>query len=207
MVYFYIFAAMKSKKELTTAFILEKVAPVFIKNGFAGTNFDKLNKATGMSKGAIYGNFKNKQDLALKTFNYIVRKALWPVADFMNVQPTAELKLKAMTEFYRVKYPRYMEKMGGCPLLSVGIDAKNLNEALFVRVKEVVEKLKNNLAVVIQAGIDKGEFKDIDADVYAGRIYATIQGSIFLTTTLGEMSYLIDMMNSLDKMIDTELRK
>lgn len=197
---------MKSKKEQTTEFILEQVSPVFIKHGFAGTSFDMLNKATGMSKGAIYGNFENKEDLAVKTFNYIVRKALWPVADYMNVQSTAELKLKAMTEFYRVKYPRYMEKMGGCPLLSVGIDAKNLNEALFIRVKEVVLKLKRNLANVIQEGIDSGEFKaDVNPDMYAGRIYANIQGSIFLTNTLGEISYLTDMMHSIDQMVDNEL--
>ncbi len=199
---------MSSKKEQTTQFILEKVAPVFIRNGFIGTSFDKLNEATGMSKGAIYGNFKDKNDLAVQTFNYIVRKALWPVADLMNAQPTAELKLKAMTAFYRDKYPQHMKKMGGCPLMRVGIDTQHLNEALFHRVKEVVEKLKNNLSRVIREGVDSGEFKaDLNPDVYAGRMYATIQGSIFLTNTLSDPSYLIDMMNSLDQIIENEIKK
>lgn len=202
-----ILAAMSTKKEQTAHFIIETVAPIFIKHGFAGTSMKQLTDATGMTKGAIYGNFENKEDLAVKTFNYLVRSALWPVGDYMNQQPTAELKLKALARFYRKKYPRYMEKMGGCPLMSTGVDSKHLSPALFKRVKEVVNKLKNNLARVIQEGIDSGEFrKDVDADLFAGRIYSIIQGSIFLTTTLDDYTYLVDSMENLELVIDNELK-
>ncbi len=51
---------MTTKSDRTKQFILEKVAPVFNKNGYFGTSMSDITEATGLTKGAIYGNFKNK---------------------------------------------------------------------------------------------------------------------------------------------------
>ncbi len=49
-----------SKSEKTKAFIIEKAAPVFNTKGYAGTSLSDLTAATGLTKGAIYGHFENK---------------------------------------------------------------------------------------------------------------------------------------------------
>ena len=61
---------MITKAEKTAAFIIETVAPIFNKNGYAATSISDITNATGLTKGAIYGNFTNKEDLAIKCFNY-----------------------------------------------------------------------------------------------------------------------------------------
>jgi len=48
------------KSENTRKYIIEKVAPVFNKKGFTGTYLSDMEKATGLTKGSIYGNFKDK---------------------------------------------------------------------------------------------------------------------------------------------------
>ena len=42
----------------TSDFILETVAPIFNRKGYAGTSLSDLTAATGLTKGAIYFNFK-----------------------------------------------------------------------------------------------------------------------------------------------------
>ena len=57
---------MISKSEKTTKYIIETVAPIFNRKGYAATSMSDLTAATGLTKGAIYGNFKNKEELAIK---------------------------------------------------------------------------------------------------------------------------------------------
>ena len=52
---------MATKAEQTSEFIIQKVAPIFNKHGYYGTSMSDLTQATGLTKGAIYGNFKNKE--------------------------------------------------------------------------------------------------------------------------------------------------
>ena len=54
---------MTSKAQQTSDFIIQKVAPIFNKNGYNGTSMSELVDATGLTKGAIYGNFKNKETI------------------------------------------------------------------------------------------------------------------------------------------------
>ncbi len=196
-----------TKSERTTKYILETVAPVFNKHGYVGTSLRDLELATGLTKGAIYGNFKGgKEELAIAVFNHTVRRIMWKMADEVNAQTSAVDKFKAITGFYRTRYARHMKDFGGCPILNSGVDAHFLSPALFERVKEVMGKLKANLAGVVQEGIDAGEFRqDLNPDIIGSRIYAMIQGSIFLTTTLNEPSYLLDMMDQIDRMVQKDL--
>ena len=52
-----------SKAEKTKEFIIEKSAPIFNKKGYAGTSLADIMEATNLTKGSIYGNFENKDEL------------------------------------------------------------------------------------------------------------------------------------------------
>src|SRR5690606_13094554 len=61
---------MMTKAEKTRQFIIEKTAPIFNRKGYAGTSLSDITEATGLTKGSIYGNFKNKDEVAIAAFNY-----------------------------------------------------------------------------------------------------------------------------------------
>jgi TetR/AcrR family transcriptional repressor of nem operon len=63
-----------SKAERTKQFIVEKTAPIFNTKGYAGTSLNDMINATGLTKGSIYGNFVNKDDVALAAFDYNLKK-------------------------------------------------------------------------------------------------------------------------------------
>jgi len=198
---------MATKAENTTRFILEKVAPMFNKHGYVGTSLSDITKATGLTKGAIYGNFESKEHLAIEAFNHNIRKVVGMIADKINAQQSASAKLKAVTDFYR-EYYEYTIAFGGCPILNVGIDSNNLNPLLKQRVNRVIGKLKRSIADIILLGVEQGEFKKgIDADAYGLRFFSIVEGSIFTSIMMKDGKHLLDMMDHLDKMIATEIKK
>ena len=197
---------MATKAENTTQFILEKVAPVFNKNGYVGTSLSDITKATGLTKGAIYGNFESKESLAIEAFNYNIRKVVGLKAEKINKQRSATAKLQAVTNFYREYYEETVE-FGGCPILNVGIDSNNLNPRLKVRVNNVIGKLKMGLADIVDLGKLQQEFKlDVDADAFGLKIFSIIEGSLFTALMLKDRKHLFDMMDHIDNMITTELK-
>jgi TetR/AcrR family transcriptional regulator, transcriptional repressor for nem operon len=196
---------MAGKAELTTQYILKTVAPVFNRYGYAATSMTELTKATKLTKGAIYGNFENKEELALEAFNYTVRTVIGIVSEKMNAETSPVKKLKALTNFYRGYY-HLTEKYGGCPLLNVGVDSKHQNPVLLKRVREIMTKLKKSIANIILAGVEQKQIrKEVNADVLALRILSHIEGGIFITNLMNDENHMNDVMDQIDAMIDAEL--
>ena len=115
---------MLTKSELTTQYILETVAPIFNKNGYAATSMSDITTATGLTKGAIYGNFKNKEELAIAAFKYTVKNLMSRIAKHLELSDSPIQKLFLITDFYR-NYYDYSKQLGGCPVLNIGVDANN----------------------------------------------------------------------------------
>ena len=195
-----------TKAARTSQYILEIVSPIFNKNGYVGTSMSDITKATGLTKGAVYGNFKNKEELALEAFSYNVKFIMDKVRFILNDIESPIAKLFALTNFYR-EYYKYNLPRGGCPLINVATDANHTNPELFERAKYIIEKLKNGIVKMITYGIEKGEIKkSINAEQYGGRIFSLIEGAVFTSVMLRDDCYLMDMMNHIDKMIQTELQ-
>ncbi len=57
-----------SKRHRTRASLVEAAAEVFAEKGFHAATLDDIAARAGLTKGAIYGNFKNKEELLLATF-------------------------------------------------------------------------------------------------------------------------------------------
>lgn len=197
---------MLTKAEKTTQYILEKVGPYFNKHGYTGTSLSDVSKATGLTKGAIYGNFKDKEDLAIQAFNFNIRRAMSILRERMTMDADGLTKLKEITSFFRIYY-RSEKLHGGCPMLNVGIDSMNHNNALYQRVVDVMNKLIRSIADIIDQAKEEGTIKsDIDSMKYANKIYAQIQGGVFIANMLNEEDHLAELMNHVDGMIDTEMR-
>lgn len=195
----------QTKAAKTTEFIIEKVAPIFNRNGYVGTSLSDITDATGLTKGAVYGNFDNKEHLAVEAFNFNIRKIVGMIAVYVNEKETAREKLQAITDFYR-NYYQFTNSFGGCPILNVGIDSNHQNPALKHRVNEIIEKLVKNMVDILNLGIQTGDFKpDIDTTNYSKRIYSLIEGAVFTSIMMEDEEHLIDMMDFLDAMIVRDL--
>ncbi|OUR95067.1 TetR family transcriptional regulator [Flavobacteriales bacterium 34_180_T64] len=197
---------MISKSDLTTQYILETVAPIFNRNGYSATTMNDITKALGLTKGAIYGNFKNKEELAIASFKFTVKNLMKRIADHLTLSESPLQKLFLITDFYR-NYYDYSKQLGGCPVLNIGVDANNQNTLLLQKVRQVIERIQDQVASIIEDGIEVGEISsEINAMQYAKRLDTLIQGAIFMTYTMDDEFYLKDTMNQIDQMIHKEMK-
>src|SRR5690606_35822151 len=117
------------KHENTKQFIIEKTAPIFNKKGYTGTYLSDLTEATGLTKGGIYCNFKNKNEVAVEAFRYNLNQLTSKVLQEVALQQKAEKKLIAFLHFYKNNY-QHVFKNGGCAILNTAIDADDINDLL-----------------------------------------------------------------------------
>jgi AcrR family transcriptional regulator len=197
---------MLTKSEHTTQYILETIALIFNKNGYAATSLSDLTSATGLTKGAIYGNFKNKEELAIAAFKHNVKKLMSFISEYIGKSDSPIQKLYLISDFYR-DYYKLSKTYGGCPVLNVGVDANNQNSDLLEKVRVVIERIQDKVATIIEDGIEAGEISiEINAMQYAKRLDSMIQGAIFMTYTMDDDFYMKDSMDQINDMITNELK-
>jgi len=182
---------MLTKAELTKQYIIEKVAPIFNNKGYIATTMADITQATSLTKGAIYGNFQNKDELAIAAFTHNVKSMLRLVNEFQEKGNTPFEKLVLVADFYK-QYYSYSIKMGGCPILNMGVSTKSQHPKMFEYVQFTVEKIISNVQKLVEEAQYKGEIKEsLDAKQIAKSIYTTFQGAIFMSHTLEDESYLV----------------
>ena len=198
---------MSTKAEKTSKFIIETVAPIFNKNGYAATSLSDITAATGLTKGAIYGNFENKDELALAAFKFNVKKLMVKIGEYISKGDTPLEKLLLIADFYKEYYHFSME-IGGCPVLNIGIDANNNHDVLLEKVQESVEKIQGYIENLIDDGLKQGEIRNtIVAKTYAKRFYSLLQGAIFMSQTMKDNSYIVDAANVMRDTINQRFRQ
>ncbi|SDL44348.1 TetR/AcrR family transcriptional regulator [Kriegella aquimaris] len=198
---------MTTKAERTTAYIIETVAPIFNKLGYVGTSMSDLTKATGLTKGALYGNFENKEALALSAFEYNSKRLLKAIDDQLDTKGTSMDKLFALTKFYR-NYDVFTLEMGGCPILNVGVDAQNNNRLLAAAVKETLKTIEGKIALVLENGAKNNELNlPVTPLQFAKQFYTMIQGAIAGATITKDRKYLVNTVAYLEVLMKRELKK
>lgn len=191
----------------TSEIILDKVAPIFNKQGYVGTSLTDITKATGLTKGAIYCNFLNKEDLALKAFQLNVNLAITPLFKLVASKEGSLNKLHAITEYQRSYYDLVKDR-GGCPMLRAGVDTKFINPLLFKAAQNLSQKFTVGLTNIIKDGIANDEIKqNTNPDKYAKIILSLIEGSSLLTFTHNDPTYINDAMDFIDQTIIESISK
>ncbi len=198
---------MSTKAERTTAFIIETVAPVFNKHGYIGTSMSDLTEATGLTKGALYGNFENKEALALSAFEYNSKLLLNKIDEVLAQENNAMKKLQSLTTFYR-NYDVFTLKMGGCPVLNIGVDAQHNNRLLSAAAKETIKTIEGKIALVLENGVNANEIGlPVTPLQFAKQLYTMIQGAIAMSTMTRDRKYLINTITYLDHLVQEEIKK
>lgn len=172
---------MLSKAEKTKQFILQQTAPLFNMKGFEGTSMADLTGSTGLTKGALYGNFHNKEDLAMEAFKYAVGRVKELVKERVDRETTYKRQLRAMLDFF-AEYVFHPPVAGGCPLLNTAVQADDQFPGMR---RAVVKELMSTVMFIynlLNKGIQAGEFrKDINARELAYTIFCSVEGAIMFS--------------------------
>jgi TetR/AcrR family transcriptional repressor of nem operon len=196
-----------SKAEKTKAYIIEKSAPIFNMKGYAGTSLNDITEATGLTKGAIYGNFSDKNAIALAAYKYngsLTRRRMEAAVDSKE---NAIDKLLAFTASYWSEHKRVFAN-GGCPILNTAIEADDNNPLMKRTVQVSIKWLAEFLANIIELGKKQNQVnKSIDAMEYAHLMLTLLEGGIMMAKVNDEPAHLRNALNRIDMIINKEIKK
>jgi len=190
-----------SKADRTRQFIIETTAGIFNMKGYAGTSMSDITEATGLSKGSIYGNFGNKEDVALAVFDYNHGKVHSIIQQRIMAAKTYHDKLMVYAQVYD-QFTRSTFPVGGCPILNTAVEADDTNSLLKDRAAKAILRWKKSVQDLIQAGVDAGEFKGgLDHQRLALSIVALIEGGIMISKVTNSQACLDKIMNTVELFI------
>lgn len=195
-----------TKADRTRQFIVEKTASIFNMKGYAGTSLSDLTEATGLTKGSIYGNFVNKDEVALAVFDhnlYLLNKGLNAVADDSS---NAIDKLLNLANFHRLAFRNTLNR-GGCPILNTAVEADDTHPLLKEKVSKSIKAWKNNIESIVKKGILENEINaTTNASEFATEYISLVEGGILLAKTTGDFSLLNTCIARIEKIINSELK-
>ena len=190
-----------SKSDRTKQFIVERSAPIFNEKGYAGTSLYDLTKATGLTKGGIYGNFENKDEVAIAAFDYNFNRVTAFIKDKILTTENSIERLLVYPNVYRdfLKIP-FLKP--GCPILNTSTEADDTHPKLRERASNALVFWKDSIENQIRRGIKRGEIKaETNANEVAVILMSLIEGAIMQAKVTGKPTELKTAMNYLEKLI------
>ena len=170
-----------TKGERTRQFIIEQTAPLFNCKGFAGTSLTDLTEKTRLTKGALYGNFYNKEEIAREAFQYAIQKVRQCVQSKLEESKTYKGKLLKLLEFY-CEYVFSPPIPGGCPLLNAAVEADDIDSGLRPVVVQEMLHTVDFIRDLLKKGIQAGEFKrGTGTKELAYTIFCVIEGGVMFS--------------------------
>jgi TetR/AcrR family transcriptional regulator, transcriptional repressor for nem operon len=193
-----------SKAQRTRKRIIEQSAPLFNSKGYAGTALSDILKATGLTKGGVYGNFSGKDEIALEAFEYNKDQLFNNLHDEISRKDAAVDQLHA---FFRVHGLVIREIDGGCPILNTATEADDTHPELNKKAKAAVLVWINYLKTIIKKGIENKEIREeINPERYARMFISMLEGAVFMGKLTGDPEAYLEVTRHIRRVIDTELR-
>lgn len=192
---------MSRNPENTRKLIIEKSLPIFNTKGYHAASISDITNATGITKGAIYGNFKNKDEVAEAAYNKAVEIVLSEISEQVKAEKTAPNKLYAITRYYE-GYVLKSPIEGGCPVLNASIEADDNLPLLRTKVVRTISVIRDSLVKIVNRGIIEGQIKKTtQVDDFCTTFYAAIEGGIMISRVEGDNRSYKKIKRMLDAMV------
>ena len=170
--------AKKYNPEQTRQAILDAAHEAFWKSGYRVANVDNIIKDTGVTKGALYYHFKNKDELGYavideKLYEEFLEKWVRPLE-------AVEDPIEGVLDICRANLIENMTDdivQHGCPLNNMIQEMSPQKEAFRSRLNRIYEMWFEALERVLHAGQENGTVRaDTDVPAVARFIVAVIHG-------------------------------
>lgn len=144
----------------------------FARYGFQATSIDRIAKAAGVTKGALYYHFKDKEDLLFAAVTKRLGQFERRVAADLALVPDAPTALR---EVARVCLDHATKSNHRRLIVTLMVEAIDTNPRLAAEFRAMMQRFRAFLESIVRRGQKAGQFRaDVDpavaAEVYAGAI-------------------------------------
>ncbi len=151
---------MATKGDITRQNIIEKSMQLFSVKGYYNTSIDSIVKATGLTKGGLYGHFRNKEDIWYAVYAECAK--IWKRIVFAGVREISD-PLERIEKVIENALQNYLGEWvfeGGCFLVNALVDLSGQSSTMSNHVlqgfRSFSELLRSWLEEAEQQGMLKG---------------------------------------------------
>jgi TetR/AcrR family fatty acid metabolism transcriptional regulator len=149
--------------------ILDAALRCFARRGYHSATMDDLAKDSGLSKGSLYWYFDSKLDVFLALFDRFTDQILTGWAAIERPGENARTSMREGLE-------TVLEMIGGQrELMFVWAEFLALPEGR-ARMGEVYRTSRERLEAIVVAGVERGEFRQLNAPATAATLLAAAEG-------------------------------
>ncbi len=171
-------------KEATRRRILEAARGVFARRGYTGASLDEIGRECGLTKGAIYVYFDSKEELFLALEDLVHQPT---TGDFLAPVLAARTARERLTRAGKLVF----DNQAHLDRDTLRVMYEFWTQAPRLKAIERVYRSRYNgtqrfLAALLREGVTQGEFReDVDPDVLASMLMATIEGLCLYWAAIG----------------------
>jgi len=133
--------------------ILNCALELFASQGYENTSLDQIAKHAKLTKGAIYWNFKNKEDLFITLFENEIKKYLNHI-QFRTRDITDPVKL--LETIFKENCNYYLSTPNFCKISHLVLTNKKLNTN--EKIQGFTAKIQNDLYLMLKNAFEEGIF-------------------------------------------------
>jgi len=165
-------SASRPGREDSRRNLMDVAIDCFAKYGFQATSIDRIAKAAGVTKGALYYHFKDKEELLFEAVKNRVGQFERRVRGDL---PVARDAASALRQLARVCYDHATKSNHRRLIVTLMVEALDTNPRLAAHFRTMMHRFREFLRDIVGRGQQRAEFRmDIDAavaaEVYAGAV-------------------------------------
>lgn len=172
--------ATSRNPERTRRLLLQAAFQEMYRSGFRSADLDAILAAAGVTKGALYYHFDNKEALGYAVVDEVIASNLhqkW-------VQPLQNAKnpIDVLVRIVQSESLKREDVQRGCPLLNLSQEMSGLDEGFRRRTARVFRDWHDAMAEALREGQKRGVVRsDINASETATFLIAAYEGYVVLT--------------------------
>jgi AcrR family transcriptional regulator len=159
--------------------ILEAAMAVFARQGFDQARMDDIAQEVGLSKGALYLYFKSKDAIISAILQFFFSRAMKKLQGFLESEepPSVREQLLRLNQYY-IAEMKWMVSLLPLSFEFYAVAARQKAVRQFL--KQYFKDYREVLTALVQRGIDRGEFRPMQAERVAIAIAALYEGLALL---------------------------
>jgi len=156
--------------------LMQAAQRVFSRKGFHAANISDVAAEAGVSQGTVYHYFDSKEELLLAAFTRWETEHLRDeIGQALQAEPTAARKLAFIAQAASERMASSLQLLQGSVEFWSHIPR---HAGIRKGFRRMFKHMADDVASVIQQGIDAGEFRDVDATLTARLLIATYDGLV-----------------------------
>lgn len=204
-------AVQQSRAIATREKILKAAADLFAVKGFHSTKLDDVRREAGVTTGAFFHHFQDKDDLGFAVLDRHMQKRRILLDRIEQELPAGQVagklqpvyrRLDAIAEMARKRH----QAKAGCIIGNLSTELSGTHEAFRVRLAECFEEMAQEFVPHLEAAV-RGQRPKPSAPELARYIVTVIEGAIMQSRTRRDVSILdvqfAALKEQLNKVVDS----